>query len=41
VYSVPAVDGLSLRFRNGYVARGDPSVLKDFRIIINYELDLL
>lgn len=41
VYSVPGVDGLSLRFRNGYVARGDPSVLKDFRIIINYELDLL
>jgi hypothetical protein len=41
IYNVPAVKGLSLRFRNGYVARGGPGVLKDFRIIVNYELDLL
>jgi hypothetical protein len=41
IYAIPGLEGLSLRFRNGYVARGDPSVLKDFRIIVNYELDLL
>jgi len=41
IYTVPGVKGLSLRFRNGYVARGNPGVLKDFRIIVNYELDLL
>ena len=40
-YNVPGVKGLSLRFRNAYVGRGNPDVLKDFRIIINYELDLL
>jgi hypothetical protein len=38
---VPGVEGLSLRFRNGYVSRGSPTLLKDFRIIVNYELDLL
>jgi hypothetical protein len=37
---VPAVKGLSLRFRNAYVGRGG-DVVKDFRIILNYELDLL
>jgi len=35
------VKGLSLRFRNVYVTRGNPGVLKDVRIIVNYELDLL
>jgi hypothetical protein len=41
VYNVPGVKGLSLRFRNAYVDRGKPDVLKDFRLILNYELDLL
>jgi hypothetical protein len=41
VYNVPGVKGLSLRFRNAYVGRGGPDVLKDFRLIVNYELDLL
>jgi hypothetical protein len=41
IYAIPGIEDLSLRFRNGYVARGEPSVLKDFRIIVNYELDLL
>jgi hypothetical protein len=40
IYNVPAVKGLSLRFRNGYVGRGN-GVVKDFRVIVNYELDLL
>jgi hypothetical protein len=40
-YNVPTVKGLSLRFRNAYVGRGDASTLVDYRIIINYELDLL
>ncbi len=35
------VKGLSLRFRNGYVGRGQREVVKDFRIILNYELNLL
>jgi hypothetical protein len=41
VYAVPGVKGLSLRFRNAYVGRGGPDVLQDFRLIVNYELDLL
>jgi hypothetical protein len=41
VYNVPAVKGLSLRFRNGYVGRGNSETVKDFRLIVNYELDLL
>jgi outer membrane porin, OprD family len=41
VYNVPAAKGLSLRFRNAYVGRGNSAVLKEFRLIINYELDLL
>lgn len=41
VYNVPAVKGLSFRFRNAYVGRGNPDTLKDFRLIVNYELDLL
>lgn len=39
--NVPAVKGLSLRFRNAYVGRGGGKVVKDFRLIVNYELDLL
>jgi hypothetical protein len=41
IYNVPRIKGLSLRFRNGYVGRGKPETLKDFRFIVNYELDLL
>jgi outer membrane porin, OprD family len=41
VYNVPAVKGLSLRFRNAYVGEGGPKVVKDFRLIVNYEMDLL
>jgi hypothetical protein len=41
IYNVRAVKGLSLRFRNAYVGRGNSDTLKDFRLIVNYELDLL
>ena len=41
IYTLPNVKGLSLRFRNGYVGRGNDDVVKDFRVIVNYELDLL
>ena len=41
IYNVPAAKGLSLRFRNAYVGRGNDDVVMDFRIIVNYELDLL
>ncbi len=41
IYNVPQAKGLSLRFRNAYVGRGDASTLVDYRIIINYDLDLL
>jgi hypothetical protein len=42
IYNVPAAKGLSLRFRNAYVGRGNPgNPLMDFRIIVNYEMDLL
>jgi len=41
IYNVPAVKGLSFRFRNAYVGRGNGETLKDFRIIVNYDLDLL
>lgn len=40
IYDVPQVKGLQFRFRNGYVGRGNDQVVKDFRIIINYELDV-
>jgi outer membrane porin, OprD family len=40
VYNVPAVKGLSLRFRNAYVGRGNSDVLQEFRLIVNYEADL-
>jgi outer membrane porin, OprD family len=39
IYNVPAVKGLSLRFRNAYIGRGGGKVVKDFRLIVNYELD--
>ncbi|HEU5304591.1 MAG TPA: OprD family outer membrane porin [Gemmatimonadales bacterium] len=41
IYNVQAVKGLQFRFRNAYVGRGNPDTLKDFRIIVNYEWDLL
>src|SRR5262245_26978303 len=41
IYNVPAVNGLSLRFRNGYVGSGKTATTMNFRLIINYELDLL
>ena len=37
----PSIKGLSLRFRNAYVGRGNDETLKDFRIIFNYEMNLL
>jgi hypothetical protein len=40
IYNVPVLKGLSFRFRNGYVGRGNPETLKDFRLIVNYELDI-
>jgi hypothetical protein len=39
IYNVLAVKGLSLRFRNAYIGSGR-KVVKDFRLIVNYELDL-
>jgi len=41
IYNVPGVKGLSLRFRNAYVGRGNPDTLKEFRLIVNYDLNLL
>jgi hypothetical protein len=41
IYNVANIKGLQLRFRNAYVGRGDASTLMDFRLIVNYELDLL
>jgi hypothetical protein len=41
IYNVPAVKGLSFRFRNAYVGRGNGETLKDFRIIVNYDLNIL
>jgi hypothetical protein len=42
IYNVPTARGLSLRFRNAYVGRGNPgNPVMDFRIIVNYDLDLL
>ena len=40
IYDVPQVKGLQFRFRNAYIGRGNDKIVKDFRIIINYELDL-
>ena len=41
IYNIAAIKGLSLRFRNAYVDRGNPQVLKEFRLIVNYDLNLL
>jgi hypothetical protein len=41
IYNVPSIKGLSMRFRNAYVGQGNNETLKDFRIIFNYELDIL
>jgi len=41
IYNVAAIKGLSLRFRNAYVDRGNPQVLKEFRLIVNYDLNLV
>ena len=41
MYAVPGVKGLSRRLRNAYVGTGNSTVLKDFRIVVNYELDVL
>jgi outer membrane OprD family porin len=41
IYNLPNVKGLSMRFRNGYVDRGNSDVVMDFRLIVNYALDLL
>jgi hypothetical protein len=40
IYNVPALKGLQFRFRNAYVDEGGPKLLKDFRIIVNYEVAL-
>ena len=40
IYDLPQVKGLQFRFRNAYIGRGNDKIVKDFRIIINYELDL-
>lgn len=41
IYNVPAVRGLSLRFRSASVDQGGPHLLEDLRLTLNYELDLL
>ena len=41
IYNGPSVRGLALRFRNAYVGRGNDALVKDFRIVVNYELDFL
>jgi hypothetical protein len=39
--NVPAVKGLSLRCRNGFVGRGAGTMVQDFRLIVDHEPDLL
>ena len=41
IYNLPTVKGLSFRFRSAFVDQGGPEVVKDFRIIVNYELNVL
>jgi outer membrane porin, OprD family len=41
IYNFPMVKGLSFRFRAAFVDQGGPEVVKDFRIIVNYELNVL
>lgn len=38
IYNLPVLKGLQFRFRNAYVDDGGQRVLKDFRIIVNYEI---
>jgi hypothetical protein len=38
---VPAVEGLQVRFRNAYWDNGGPQTGDQFRVILNYEFDLL
>ncbi|HEY3065021.1 MAG TPA: OprD family outer membrane porin [Methylomirabilota bacterium] len=40
IYNVPAVKGLSFRFRNAYGDDGGQRVFKDFRVIVNYEVSV-
>jgi hypothetical protein len=40
-YNVPAVKGLQLRFRNAYWDNGGAQTGYQFRVILNYEFDLL
>jgi hypothetical protein len=40
-WNVPAVKGLQVRFRNAYWDNGGPQTGYQFRVILNYEFDLL
>ena len=40
-WNVPAVKGLQVRFRNAYWDNGGPQIGYQFRVILNYEFDLL
>ena len=40
-WNVPAVKGLQVRFRNAYWDNGGPQTEYQFRVILNYEFDLL
>jgi hypothetical protein len=40
-WNVPAVKGLQVRFRNAYWGNGGPQTGYQFRVILNYEFDLL
>ena len=39
-WDVPRVKGLQLRFRNAYVEAGGPDTGFQFRLIVNWEIDL-
>jgi hypothetical protein len=41
IYNVPVVKGLQFRFRNAYVDDGGEQVGYQFRVIVNYDMDLL
>ncbi len=41
IYNAPFLKPLQFRFRAAFVDQGGPKLVKDFRIIINYEFDLL
>jgi hypothetical protein len=40
-YDIPSVKGLQVRFRNAYVKAGGPDTGYQFRLILNWEIDLL